>query len=238
MKCKKDYIGYSIGCLTVIDEVVKKGTERCFLCKCSKCGGTHIRRLSNIKKHGTCGHKFEQLNYNNIYNAWRAMKKRCYLKSNHNYKNYGARGIKVCDEWMNPDTFYNWAIHNGYSKGLSLDRIDVNGNYEPNNCRWVDMKIQQNNRRNNKYITYKGETKTMSEWADKLHLDYTLLKSRLINGWSFDKAISAPKRTTINVTINGETNTLGYFAKKYNIPYITVYSRLKRGLNIEEALNI
>ena len=238
MKRKKDYIGYSIGCLTVINEVEKKGTERCFLCKCSICGGTHIRRLSNIKKQGTCGHKFEQPNYNNIYNAWRSMKKRCYLKSNPNYKYYGARGIKVCDEWLNPDTFYSWAVHNGYNKGLSIDRIDVNGNYEPNNCRWVDMKIQQNNRRNNKYITYKGETKTMSEWSKLLNLDYKLLKSRLINGWSFDKAISTPKRGAITVVVNGKANTLRYFAKKYNVPYNTLYARFKRGLSIEEALNI
>lgn len=238
MKRKQDYIGYSIGCLTVIDEVDKKGTERCFLCKCSVCGGTHIKRLSNIKKHGTCCHKFEQPNYKTIYNIWRSMKKRCYLKSNASYKHYGARGIKVCDEWLNPDTFYKWAINNGYDKGLTIDRIDSNGNYEPNNCRWTDWVTQENNRRNNKYITYKGETKTMSEWAKYLNIDYHLIKSRLINGWTFEKAILTPNKSIGKFTINGETNTARYFAKKYNIPEVTVYARLKRGLSIKEALNI
>lgn len=238
MKHKKDYIGYSIGCLTVIDEVEKKGTERCFLCKCSTCGGTHIRRLSNIKKHGTCGHKFKQLNYKRIYDTWRGMKKRCYLKSNQNYKWYGARGITVCDEWLNPDNFYNWAMANGYNDNLTIDRIDVNGNYEPNNCRWVDIKTQQNNKRNNKYITYKGETKTMSEWAKTLNINYSLLKSRLLSGWTFDMAISKPSKSIGKFTVNGEINTARYFAKKYDVPEVTVYNRLKRGLSIEEALNI
>ena len=239
MRHKKDYIGYSIGCLTVIEELEPKGTERCFLCKCSVCGGTHIRRMSNIKKHGTCGHTFEQPNYKRIYEAWRAMKKRCYLKSNHNYKWYGQRGIKICDEWKdNPQAFYNWSIDNGYGDNLTIDRIDVNKDYEPSNCRWVDQRTQQNNKRNNKVISYNGMPKTMAEWARYLNLDYALLKSRLLNGMTFERAIHKSKPKVIKYTINGETNTARYFAIKYDIPYITVYSRLKRGLSIEEALNI
>lgn len=238
MRHKKDYIGYSIGCLTVIEEVEKKGSARRFLCKCSFCGGTHIRCLDNLKKHGTCQHKFEQPGYKRIHDTWRGMKKRCYLKSNQNYKHYGERGIIVCDEWLNIDNFYKWSIENGYQDNFTIDRIDVNGNYEPSNCRWVDMKTQQNNKRSNKMITYNGVTKTMSEWAEYFNIDYTLLKSRLLNNWSFEKAISTKNRSIGKFVIDGETNTASYFAKKYNIPVVTVYDRLKRGLSIEEALEI
>lgn len=239
MTRKKDYTGYTVGCLTVIKEVEPIGNNRRFLCKCSTCGGEHIRLLDNLKNHGTCGHTFEQPHYKRIYNAWRSMKKRCYLKTNHNYKHYGERGIKVCDEWLNdPQAFYNWSMNNGYKDNLTIDRIDVNGNYEPNNCRWVDIKTQANNKRNNKSITYNGMTKTMSEWASYLNLDYGLLKSRILNGWTFEKAISIKNRSIGKFTVNGETNTARYFAKKYNVPVITVYNRLKRGLSIEESLNI
>lgn len=238
MTRKKDYIGYHIGCLTVIKEVEPINKCRRFLCKCSTCGGEHVRCLDNLKKHGTCGHKFEQPSYKRIYDTWRSMKKRCYLKSSHNYKNYGARGIKVCDEWLDPDTFYKWSMENGYDDNLTLDRIDVNGNYESSNCRWVDVKTQQNNKRNNKYIIYNGVTKTMSEWAKYFDIDYTLLKSRLLSGWSFEKAIVTNNRSLGKFTVDGETNTARYFAKKYNVPVVTVYSRLKKGLNIKESLGI
>lgn len=166
------------------------------------------------------------------------MKKRCYLKTSNNYKHYGKRGITICEKWLNPDNFYKWSISNGYKDTLTIDRIDVNGNYEPSNCRWADQKTQQNNKRNNKLITYNNITKTMSEWAKYFNIDYTLLKSRLLNGWSFEKAISTNNRSIGKFTIDGETNTARFFAKKYNVPVITVYDRLKRGLSIKGALGL
>lgn len=105
---------------------------------------------------------------------------RCYNKIDESYINYGGRGIKVCDEWLNDYfSFRNWAIDNGYSDNLSIDRIDVNGNYEPSNCRWATDKEQGNNKRNNKMIEYKGEVKTLSEWCDELGLEYFRTKARL-----------------------------------------------------------
>lgn len=238
MTRKKDYIGYHIGCLTVVEELETTKSGRRFLCKCSICGGEHTRYLDNLKKSGTCGHKFEQPSYKRIYAAWRSMKKRCYLVTSPNYKHYGGRGIKVCDEWLNPDTFYNWAMNNGYQDDLSLDRIDPNGNYEPTNCRWASWRTQENNKRSNKRIAYNGTTKTMAEWARHFNISYTVLKSRLLSGLSFEEAISKPNRAIGKFTIDGETNTARYFAKKYGVPVPTVYAKLKRGLNIKEALGI
>jgi hypothetical protein len=107
------------------------------------------------------------------------MKKRCCLPTNKDYKNYGGRGISVCDEWKNSFlTFYEWSMFNGYSGALTLDRIDVNGNYEPTNCRWATMKMQQQNRRNNLCITHNEQSKSLSEWCEILNYPYKKAKER------------------------------------------------------------
>ena len=138
-------------------------------------------------KHGMCQTK--------LYGCWDSMKSRCYRKSAGNYHNYGARGITVCDEWRNSfDAFRDWALAHGYKEGLTLDRIDFNGNYEPSNCRWVTMKEQQNNRRNNKLIEYKGATLTQAEWCDIFEIPFHVLRNRLLRGWSIERAFTTPIR--------------------------------------------
>ena len=119
------------------------------------------------------------------------MKNRCSNKKERCYKYYGGRGIKVCKDWVeNFLSFYNWSIKNGYKENLTIDRIDVNGDYEPNNCRWVDLYIQANNRRNCIKITYNGKTKTLTEWCRELGLNYKLIKQRIKrDGKSFEQAI-------------------------------------------------
>ena len=113
--------------------------------------------------HGKTGSK--------LHNLWRCMKQRCYNKNKDNYKWYGGRGISVCDEWLNNFmSFYDWAINNGYKDGLKIDRIDVNKNYCPENCRFITQKEQCRNTRKNKYITYKGIKKCYSEWEEILHI--------------------------------------------------------------------
>ena len=123
-----------------------------------------------------------------LYDIYYSMLARCSNPKSINYKNYGGRGIKVCDEWMDYKTFEDWALKNGYTDDLSIDRIDNNKDYTPENCRWVDMIIQSNNRRTNKYVTYKGEKKTVAEWCRELNIPTARTYSRLAKGWSVEKA--------------------------------------------------
>lgn len=130
-----------------------------------------------VNKHGE--------SYTKLYDVFSAMKQRCYNKNNKSYVNYGKRGIAVCDEWLHDNSlFFEWAMNNGYKEGLQIDRIDVNGNYEPSNCRWVDNKVNCNNRRNNVLLTYQGKTRTMKQWAEELGVNYCTIKARHKRGWS------------------------------------------------------
>ena len=120
------------------------------------------------------------------------------------YKDYGARGIKICDEWLNDyQVFKKWAYDNGYDDNApkysqTLDRIDNDKGYSPDNCRWVDMKTQNNNTRKNRLITYKGTTKTMQQWCDELNIPKTTFYCRLQRGWSVEKAIETPRQIKVS----------------------------------------
>ncbi len=126
-----------------------------------------------------------------LYGIWLAMKRRCDTDTLPCYKDYGGRGIQVCDEWVSDYTsFRNWAIQNGYNDGLSIDRIDNDGNYTPDNCRWVDSVAQANNRRSNHLLTLNGETHNITEWAKILGKNPKTLFSRVYSGWSDEKALT------------------------------------------------
>ena len=195
------------GMLTVIKESEKRFAKcRSILweCKC-ECGNTAIVSGTNLKTGNTksCGcitkERITNLNYNHglsrkrVYRILISMKTRCYNKKVNEYKEYGGRGIIVCADWLNDFmNFYNWSMKNGYSDTLSIDRIDNDGNYEPNNCRWATMKEQSNNNRHNRFITYNDETKTMKEWCEKLNLGYNTIRLRIYNGWSTERAFETP----------------------------------------------
>lgn len=121
------------------------------------------------------------------------MKRRCYNPEEKFYKDYGGRGIKVCDEWMDKkeghSNFQKWAVENGWEEGRSIDRIDVNGNYEPSNCRWATPEEQANNRRNNNYITINGVTKTTSEWARQIGISQNAFTGRINSGWTGEELL-------------------------------------------------
>ena len=123
------------------------------------------------------------------YGSYRSMMERCYRTTAKNYKFYGGRGIEVCDEWHDPSIFGKWANESGYKKGLWLDRIDTNGNYCPENCKWSTPQEQANNRRNNNVLTYRGESHTLAEWARILGVKKSLIKTRVWYGWSPERVI-------------------------------------------------
>lgn len=183
-------IGNKFGRLTVIEECEKrsKNGHKCYKCLC-ECGNTKIIREDTLKSGASksCGCSIgvmHGLSKTRLYKILNGVKNRCYNENTDNYGYYGGRGIKVCDEWLNDFmSFYNWAMNNGYKEDLTIDRIDPNGNYEPNNCRWVTMKYQANNKKNNVMLTYDGETKTLSQWANDLNVNYNTIVTRYHRGW-------------------------------------------------------
>lgn len=208
-----DLTGKVFNRLTVVKRVENNKQGRAmWLCRC-ECGKTSVVTTSSLLngKTKSCGCYCKEMtkiknkemftkhgmSFTHIYKAWRSMLDRCYLKKAFNYPNYGGRGITVCKIWKEDFTeFKNWAFSNGYQEGLTLDRIDVNGNYEPSNCRWVTQKEQARNRRNNKYITCNEETHCLSEWAELLGIKYPTLTTRFKKHGikSIEKAIEDIKK--------------------------------------------
>ena len=150
------------------------------MCEC-ECGNECIVTGENLRNGTTksCGCLADEsrktcrldhgMSHSVIYNTWCNMKQRCYNPNNAKYKNYGARGITVCDEWVSDfNSFYNWSINNGWEDGLTIDRINNDKGYSPDNCRWTDLITQANNRSHNAYIDCNGEVHTISEWCNIL----------------------------------------------------------------------
>jgi hypothetical protein len=206
----KDFIGKSFHYLTVVSDVGlrKVGSQGLYsvLCVC-KCGKTKVCSLSELKagRKGSCGcyrqenskKMFEKhgIAKHPLYSVWFQMISRCTKPSHPKYLDYGGRGITVCDEWKNNVTvFYDWAMANGWKKGLENDRIDNNGNYEPSNCRFVTRRINCRNKRDNRIIEYKGKSKTFIEWSEYLGLSRGILKDRINKlKWPIEKAFTTPK---------------------------------------------
>jgi len=115
---------------------------------------------------------------------------RCCSEDNPNYKHYGGRGITICNEWLDYYNFRDWALVNGYEDHLTLERKNVNSNYDPENCKWATMKEQENNRTNNHLITFNGRTKTLQQWSDETGIYSSTLRSRLQRGWSIEQALT------------------------------------------------
>lgn len=181
-----------------------------WLCRC-ECDNQVVSRTAYIKNGNTksCGCLIslkakqhiktlnrQQITHNGsndrLYSIWVNMKHRCNNPNDPRYCDYGGRGISVCDEWIHSyENFRDWSISNGYSEYLSIDRIDVNGNYEASNCRWTTNKEQQNNMRSNRLLTYNGETHTVSEWSDITGINKSTISKRINrSGWSTEKALT------------------------------------------------
>lgn len=164
------------------------------------CGCLHNEQLVIRSKQTNTKHGWGKTR---LYNIWNSMKQRCLNKNSKDYRRYGGRGITVCKEWVESfEAFRDWAIANGYADNLTIDRINNNGNYEPSNCRWTTNKRQQNNKRNNHLLTYRGETHSISEWAKKVGISVTALKQRIYAHWTIEKALTTPTEKTQRRNLN------------------------------------
>lgn len=207
----EDIRGRRFGRLVVLDFVeTRPKYQHMWLCQCD-CGNQKIVSRSNLGRGVvSCGckrledrekHKFKPKHgqsKSRLYGVWGSMVDRCINPNANEYENYGGRGITVCNEWRNDYVaFAEWAMANGYDEKSDrshslLDRIDVNGNYEPSNCRFVTMKAQSRNKRSNVLITYNGETHCLSEWAEIAGIRYGTFLKRLYAGWSMEDAMNKP----------------------------------------------
>jgi hypothetical protein len=180
--------------LTVISRAENRGIHPAWLCKC-ECGNLVEVTATNLKTGNTksCGcHKVELSTIHGkhghpLYKAWQGMHQRCKNKTNREFHLYGGRGISVCERW---DSFANFLNDVGERpSGMSLDRIDTNGNYEPDNCRWASWTQQNRNRRNNRFLSARNLTLTVVEWAEMTGTKYATIMNRLKSGWTDEQAI-------------------------------------------------
>ncbi|MEG6615386.1 hypothetical protein V6C27_02940 [Peptococcaceae bacterium 1198_IL3148] len=245
----KDLTGQTFGRLTVIklSKEIKSGNRyrKYWLCIC-ECGNKkdvrtdsltsgNVRSCGCIKKEQdhknlTKNHR-HKMSGTRLYGIWQKMKDRCYNKNVRSYKDYGARGIKVCDDWLTPDNFFDWALANGYKDHLTIDRINNDGDYEPDNCRWITPKEQARNRRSNIEVEYLGEKMTMIEAAEKSNISYKVLNARYRRG-ARGENLFAPVQDagkTREVNYHGQIVTLRELSDITGINYNTLSSRWRAG---------
>lgn len=174
------------------------GYKNYWICEC-ECGNETIVESYHLKSGliQSCGCMRIQaitkhdMRYTRLYNIWHGMKNRCLCENTTGFENYGGRGIQICDDWMMFDEFSKWALSNGYADNLTIDRKDVNGDYCPENCRWVTMKVQANNRRDNVIVNFEDKNYTMSELAEKLNVSYNKLARRIEKYKTVEDAINS-----------------------------------------------
>ena len=198
--------GQTFGRLHVEDKAESKNGRTYWNCRC-ECGNKktvstqHLRsgtiqscgcyRLSQLREklvtHGMSGSR--------LYSIWGHMKCRIKNPKDHKYPLYGGRGIRLCESWEDFEPFHEWAIANGYQEDLSIERIDVNGDYCPENCKWIPLKDQAKNRRSNHTLTWRGETKTITEWSEDLDIKPNIIFARIDRyGWDIERALTQKVR--------------------------------------------
>lgn len=246
---KQSHIGERYGRLTVTGIVWDEKRKRwAWECKCD-CGKSKIILPSHLKRGLTrsCGclhdeivatkaikYKHKTKDNKALYSILHGMMRRCNNENDARYKDYGGRGIKICDEWDNLkdgfDNFCDWSYSNGYEDGLTIERIDVNGDYCPANCKWITIKEQAQNTRKTKWVDYKGERIQLKKLCDRLGVTYDTVHNRIYTlGWNIEKAVETPSQ---------RENSFQSKCREHGINCETVRDRInKLGWTEEEALN-
>lgn len=259
----EDLTGKKFGRLTV----VSRAENYLYKCGCTKikwncrceCGNTLSVFTANLKSGITqsCGCLQRELLGNrmrthgmtnsSLYVVWCDMKDRCYNTNNKEYKNYGGRGITICNEWKeNFESFYEWSMKNGYKEEksksgrniLTIDRINNDGNYCPENCRWIKQKEQMKNTSKNNYIEYNGERKTLTDWAREYGIHRRTLSSRITTlGYTFEEAINKKDgiaKNSVVISHNGKDMSLSQYAREVGVHISLPSKDLARGMTVEE----
>lgn len=240
------WIGQKFGRLTVVGFERKTGAGRGWnwVVKCD-CGNQKVCDASAVKSGNTrscgclhdelCGQRARKYKYKvyenkRLHGIWVDVKRRCYSPSRPRYKDYGGRGITVCEEWLQSfDNFVEWALANGYDENLTLERKDVNGNYCPENCEWITLRAQCRNKRDTIYVEYRGETYKLIELCKQAKVSYYTVHNRLQSGWSVEDAIDTP---------SVQENSLMKKCRERNMNYQAVRDRImKLGWTEERALS-
>lgn len=196
----EQFAGKRQGSYTILYAIRKKPTGKKWLyvhfvcqCDCGKQITVMACDFKRLHKCQSCCQKTHNKSYTKLYKSYTCMKERCYYPHNNRYYKYGARDIKICDEWLQDrEKFFEWAYAHGYKDGLSIDRIDVDGDYCPENCRWATNKQQSRNKSTTVWVEYKGKRLCLKDWADKMGIRRDTLSHRLKSGWSIEKTLTTP----------------------------------------------
>lgn len=258
MKKFQDLSGQRFGRLVVLYRC-SDGKHYKYKCLCD-CGNETEVAADHLRSGHTtsCGcersivcskvHKTHGMSKTRLYKLWGNMIERCENPKNNRYKVYGAKGIKVCDEWHKFEVFQEWALKNGYDESLtkkeiSIERIDVSGDYCPRNCKWIPLKEQHYNKSNTRYIAYNGKKQSLSLWSAETGLSEGCITSRLDKlGWSIEDALTTPsggkKTNQIYLEYDGKIQTLMDWSRETGIPPHCIRQRLYiHNWSIEDALS-
>lgn len=239
-------IGLKFGKLLVTDKTVRKGkrNELYYLCECD-CGKTKFIANKHLKNGGTIscgcmrGKPSHRMSNTRLHNIWLTMRARC---NNTNDKYYGAKGIKVCDEWNEFVNFMNWSLNNGYKDNLEIERININKGYEPSNCKWITRKEQMQNTTRNKYYEAFGDKGTIRFFCDKYKISYNALRTRLYTK-TMEEAIKMGKeKPSYKIEKYEYKNFIGtrkQICDKLGLNYHTIKSRMNiHNKTLKEAIEM
>lgn len=248
-RARQDMIGRRFGRLTVTGRGRKPSGELAWSCSCD-CGNTSFVRADVLKsgRVKSCGCLKRELFINRSINRnrthgkahtrvneiWKKMRRRCQNRSDVSYERYGARGISVCERWQTFENFYA-DMGDPPTRKHSIDRINNEGNYEPENCRWATVLEQSNNKRSNTVLTFRGQSKTIAEWAREIGISPFRLSSRLAAGWGVKEALTSPVAKSTVIEARGLKLTVAEWAARLGMHIATIYCRLKY-MTPEEAV--